>query len=68
MTRRFLRPAVSAWGAIVAELLPGDHIHYVAPINRTRDTKAMISAVDEARAKRARKNAKRLRDRQGWTR
>ena len=46
--------------ALLAALLPGDHIHHVAPTNRqTQSGLDRIEQVDAAQAKRNRKNAKR---------
>jgi hypothetical protein len=54
---------LAAYFGSVGSLLPGDSIHYVAPINRQSQSSAdRIAQIDAANAKRARKAAKRLRD------
>lgn len=51
------------WFAAIAGLLPGDHIHDVAPINRVspfgQDGASKMDQVTRAERKRRRKNAKR---------
>lgn len=53
---------MAAYMATINPLLPGDHIHHVAPINRARGiTQAGIDAKDAAEAKRQRKLARNVR-------
>lgn len=50
----------TGWGAAIRKILPGDHIHDVAPISKqTAPTAVRLDAIDAAQAKRNRKNAKR---------
>ena len=52
----------SAWGKAVAKLLPGDHIHYVAPISKDEPSSAVrIAVIDEARLRRMAKLQRRAR-------
>lgn len=51
------------WGEAVAKLLPGDHIHHVAPSLDRRasaPTSVRLAVIDAAAAKRRRKAAQRL--------
>ncbi len=54
---------LAGWFAAITAILPGDHIHDVAPIHRTtpfgQDGVSKVAQLDAAQAKRARKNAKR---------
>lgn len=61
MTRQRTREEIGrlAWGALVAALLPGDHIHHVAPISKKKaPLEASLAAMDAAEAKRQRKRQK----------
>lgn len=47
------------YAQVIRRLLPGDHIHHVAPTSKAAPTSARVAAIDAANAKRARRMAKR---------
>lgn len=54
------RNARKKWSQTISRLLPGDHIHSVAPSNRAIQTSGQrIDAIDAARLKRMRKQQQR---------
>lgn len=54
-------PKRRGYGSIISELLPGDHIHYTAPISYPASPgQARQDALDADEAKRLRKAAKRI--------
>lgn len=62
MTRKLTREEAgrAGWGERVAQLLPGDVIHDVAPISRKKaPLEVSVAAMDAAEAKRRRKREKR---------
>ena len=46
------------YGDAIRKILPGDHIHFVAPSSKDAPTSARLAAIDAANRKRARKLAK----------